>query len=158
MRRTDPDVPRGVVLALVGGAVLAVAAIVPWSATADQSYTGFEHVDGYVTFGIGVAAGILALEALAVERRWGWLGRVAAGVGSLAVLGLALKWYWGILETAGSWTRIGLHLTLAGGLALLAAAVVGLRIGDDESDAAESDAGQTAETRPADSRPPDRSS
>lgn len=132
MVRPNRDVSRGVALALVGGALLVLAAIAPWSATAEQSFSGFDHVDGYVTFGIGVAVGVVALTFLAVESAWDWRGRVAAGSGGLAVVALALKWQFGILGNAVTESRFGLHLTLVGGGTLLAAAVVGLRASDSE--------------------------
>lgn len=163
------EVDRGTTLALVGGALVVLGAVVPWSTTAEQSFSGFEHVDGFVTFGIGVAAGSVALALLAVDRQWDWRGRVVAGCGGLAVVALALKWLFGVLGNPVSGPGIGLPLTLVGGLALLAAAVAGGRtagateplagseteplsgserhhtVGDEESDESGSSAGDAGD-------------
>lgn len=129
MTQTD-RVPRGAALAIVGSALLVLAALLPWAGTTAQPHeSGFDLVDGYVTFGVGVVVGVLALPALVPDATWNWRGRVPALVGGLAVVGLALRWYRGILTETGLAPRYGLHATLVAGLLLLTAAVVGLRDG-----------------------------
>lgn len=128
MARAARDAPLGTTLALIGSAALIVAALLPWStAHAGAANSGLDLVDGFVTFGVGVAVGLLALTTLRPGAAWVWRGRLLAGLGGLLTVALAIKWYRGLLLETPLSPRYGLHVTLLGGLVLLAAAVVGLR-------------------------------
>ena len=121
---TEPPtslVSRASALAIVGCALLIVAALLPWSATATATFSGLDHGDGFVTFGVGVAVGIVAIGTRS-NRTIGLL----AGIGGCLALVVAARWYRGILAESVSDPAVGLLLTVLAGLTLVASAVVGL--------------------------------
>lgn len=123
-RRTFPRRSPGAAVAIAGAVALVVSAFLPWSAEfAGPTHSGFEHVDGYVTFGTGV----LVL-AIVLWRGWRRSARVAVGLASLVPLWLVAKWYAGITAEWASEPAIGLYGTLLGGLLGLSGALLGASV------------------------------
>lgn len=112
------DLSPGAILALAGAALLVVGALLPWSATAAERFSGLVHGDGYVTFAVGVAVLVLV-----VGLEWGRVARAAAGLAGLLGLGLFAKWYTAIGAEAVSEPRVGLYLTALAGALLVGGAL-----------------------------------
>jgi hypothetical protein len=112
-------------LALAGGVLAVVGAVMPWVSAGPFSTAGIDG-DGMFTLLFGVAAG-----AIVLFRDWETVDRL--GVGLLGVLtGLvAVNVYSNLGEVGGSTDIIdvsagfGLHLTLLAGIILIAAAAQG---------------------------------
>lgn len=119
MALTDvDDLSPSATLALAGGALLLVGALLPWSATEAERFSGLVHGDGYVTFAVGVAVLVLV-----VGFEWNRVARAAAGLAGLLALGLFAKWYTAIGAESVSEPRIGLYLTALAGALLVAGAL-----------------------------------
>ena len=73
MRQTEPGAPTAGIVAIVGGALLAVGSFLPWAEVsgsgASVTATGLDGLDGYITLAAGLVAVVTGLAMLRGTRR-----------------------------------------------------------------------------------------
>ena len=102
------------------GVATAVGALLPWVSAGFVSFSGIDG-DGVFTLLFGIAA-----VAVVLFREWERLEQVAVGVFGVLTVLIAGLTYANLAQQSGIITAVagvGLHLTLLGGIGLIAGAV-----------------------------------
>jgi hypothetical protein len=118
-------------LALAGGVLAAVGAVLPWVSAGPFSASGIDG-DGMFTLVFGIAAG-----AIVLLRDWETMDILGVGLMGLLTLLIAGNTYNNLSSMGGATggsnftinlsAGLGLHLTLIAGILLIAAGVQGYR-------------------------------
>lgn len=123
MPYTDPaDVPRSAQLALLGALLVLVASVLPWFADAEGAVSGYEHLDGYLTAGMALAA-----VGAVVGFEWNAVARSIVAVAGLGALLVCVNTYSQAADAAGVDLRPGFWLLALGAAVLLVAAGLAAR-------------------------------
>ncbi|WP_248517211.1 hypothetical protein [Salinarchaeum laminariae] len=118
---TDPDeVPWSAYLALGGIFAVIVAALLPWFTQNGDPTTGLAYDDGYTTMGVA-----LATLALGAAFEWGIVARLGGALASVVTIAVGYNAWDQITDYPTHEPKLGLYLTVLGGLLLLIAVIWG---------------------------------
>lgn len=116
------DLATGEKIAIGGAVVTIIGAFLPWVSAGFVSATGIDG-DGIFTLLFGIA-----VLGIVLWREWGRADKIATGVLGVLTVVIVANVYTNLGSTAaGLQAGGGLHLSLIGGLGILAAAIQGYR-------------------------------
>lgn len=107
------------IIGIVSSALVIVSAWLPWVTLAGISANGFDGNEGQPGL-FFVILGALSALCVFFGKKW---SNIVAVLLALATIGLAFKY----INDASSFAGYGLYIMLAGGLGVIAAAIMGLR-------------------------------